>query len=686
MEDGIKVRIRPKAIFDSEGVVSGRIEVKWEGVWGTIYKWGWDDLDAKVGCRQLGNELGYITISGTALDADDTPDGSGKQWWRNVDCAGNEEMLERCYRVNVWSSGHDGDIGITCKFVETGQCETCPSGKFSDTVDPSFCTDCEAGKHSPYTSATSADTCVGNICERCEAGKASAAGATKCTVCPGGLVLADASACQTRKCEIDEFNHNGECEKCNNLMSTTILAGSFISFVVAAWYSTAIATDRKKMMQLKVATTFFQTAELTTLINVSWPAIVFFTLPFQLPITDTKCLAASSGWNQVSTFYAYIYGPIFVFSVPLLSASGTQPSSTERKKAAGLLIVLVSLWYSPLLQTIASMYECFQDPERENKWYLRSDASVSCEPSLEKTIVNIHVLAFSALVGVGFPLFSFLKIRSLRKASKLDFDSSFANLFQFYNTRMPYFETAQFSRKGLLIFVLTLSADNPVVQAVLSLGINGGFLILLIWTRPFVYYPTSHSKRDLFQIAEVSSTVTCLIGNTLALIGSLKMSDQSYIDVLGGVLATTNIAYFILLMFKYRAEVTRSAKKEAAWALQVKRYKKNRNLGGELLKALGEWHTLVMSLEDNNLDERRRLQIVDEMPFAKSRIVADMRIMLMKVEEKHWMNLTHQISETFNEESFKQKCRRCQRALNPVNDDFEKVRVTRSVAASNVHF
>ncbi|GMI14426.1 hypothetical protein TrLO_g2433 [Triparma laevis f. longispina] len=318
------------------------------------------------------------------------------------------------------------------------------------------------------------------------------------------------------------------------------------------------------------------------------------------------------------------------------------------------------------------MYECFQDPERENKWYLRSDASVSCEPSLEKTIVNIHVLAFSALVGVGFPLFSFLKIRSLRKAGKLDFDSSFANLFQFYNTRMPYFETAQFSRKGLLIFVLTLSADNPVVQAVLSLGINGGFLILLIWTRPFVYYPTSHSKRDLFQIAEVSSTVTCLIGNTLALIGSLKMSDQSYIDVLGGVLATTNIAYFILLMFKYRAEVTRSAKKEAAWALQVKRYKKNRNLGGELLKALGEWHTLVMSLEDNNLDERRRLQIVDEMPFAKSRIVADMRIMLMKVEEKHWMNLTHQISETFNEESFKQKCRRCQRALNPVNDDFEK--------------
>ena len=51
---------------------------------------------------------------------------------------------------------------------------------------------------------------------------------------------------------------------------------------------------------------------------------------------------------------------------------------------------------------------------------------------------------------------------------------------------------------------------------------------------------------------------------------------------------------------------------------------------GELRSALGELHLLVMSVEDDRLSEKRRPQIVDEMPFAKSRIVADMRIMLME--------------------------------------------------------
>ena len=101
-----------------------------------------------------------------------------------------------------------------------------------------------------------------------------------------------------------------------------------------------------------------------------------------------------------------------------------------------------------------------------------------------------------------------------------NFDSNFANLFQFYNTRMPYFETVQFLRKGLLISALTWFADNPEMQAMSSFGINGSFLLLLSYTRPFVYYPTSNSRRNLFQIAEVSSTITCMIGNSLALIAT----------------------------------------------------------------------------------------------------------------------------------------------------------------------
>ena len=132
-------------------------------------------------------------------------------------------------------------------------------------------------------------------------------------------------------------------------------------------------------MRLKVVTTFFQIAELTTLIQIAWPAIVFFTLPFQFPISDTKCLASSSGWDQVYTFYAYIYGPIFVLMVPYINAISTPPRSLERKTAAALLSNLLSLWYSPLLQTIASMYNCYADGERQDRLYLVSDPSVSCE-------------------------------------------------------------------------------------------------------------------------------------------------------------------------------------------------------------------------------------------------------------------------------------------------------------------
>ncbi|GMH78314.1 hypothetical protein TrLO_g15212 [Triparma laevis f. longispina] len=314
------------------------------------------------------------------------------------------------------------------------------------------------------------------------------------------------------------------------------------------------------------------------------------------------------------------------------------------------------------------MYKCFPDPERDFKSFVTSDPFVSCEPSLERTIVNIHAGALSLVVGLGFPLLSFLKIRSLRMAGKLVFDSGMVNLFQFYNTRMPYFETVQFARKGLLIFVLTWFVDDPMIQAISSLGINGSFLLLLSCTRPFVYYPTSNSRRNLFQIAELSSTITCIIGNVLALVASFTASDQSFIDLLGGVMATVNILYFILFMYRYSRELEKTLDREAEWTAGVKTGSK---LGAELNDAIVEWNLLVMSLEDNEDTEERR-HFIDEMPFVKSRIVAAMRIELMETEEKRIMNVTHQISETFNTAIFRQKCRSFQRVLDPLNEDFEK--------------
>ncbi|GMI09728.1 hypothetical protein TrLO_g5311 [Triparma laevis f. longispina] len=91
LQDTSRVRIRDDTnnspTFDSEGVVSGRIEVKPSGEtsWGTIIDWDgkWDNFDAQVACHEIANELGYAIfdpLSGgsfSALSFDNTPVGSG---------------------------------------------------------------------------------------------------------------------------------------------------------------------------------------------------------------------------------------------------------------------------------------------------------------------------------------------------------------------------------------------------------------------------------------------------------------------------------------------------------------------------------------------------------------------------------------------------------------------------------
>ena len=153
LQDAASIRIRDSSnispTFTSEGVVSGRIEVKPSGqtVWGTILNDSWGDTDALVACREIGNELGYATISGTALSYSNAPDGSGEVWWYEVACSGSEETLEDCSHHTTSETSHYNDIGITCKFRQANECEVCPAGKLSATIDNSPCTNCTVGKY-----------------------------------------------------------------------------------------------------------------------------------------------------------------------------------------------------------------------------------------------------------------------------------------------------------------------------------------------------------------------------------------------------------------------------------------------------------------------------------------------------------------------------------------------------------
>ena len=231
------------------------------------------------------------------------------------------------------------------------------------------------------------------------------------------------------------------------------------------------------------------------------------------------------------------------------------------------------------------------------------------QPSLSRAIINVHSAVLVALIGVGFPLFSFFKIRALRNAGKLDFDEGFANLYQFYNPRLPYFESFQFLRKGALIFLLTLLRENPAVQALLSLGINGAFLLLLLCTKPFVYFPSSMLGMNLYQMAEVSSCLFCLTGNALGLVGALEIS---YVDVLGHVLALMNIVYVVLFVCAYGMEMQRAMDLAETRSESDGREKLVKaELGKEVKEALGEWNFLMASLTE--VSPERRQDLRDEM-------------------------------------------------------------------------
>ena len=94
---------------------------------------------------------------------------------------------------------------------------------------------------------------------------------------------------------------------------------------------------------------------------------------------------------------------------------------------------------------MASMYDCFDDAERDYKRFLKSDPSVSCEDgSFARISIDVHSILMAVFVGLGFPLFSFWKIQQLKRAGALDANSSFSSLYQVrlfctcYNRIMSY--------------------------------------------------------------------------------------------------------------------------------------------------------------------------------------------------------------------------------------------------------
>ena len=90
----------------------GRVEVNYNGEWGTVCDDGWDDTDAGVVCRQLG-----FGSSGTAIGSAGFGEGSGSIWLDSVMCTGSESTLVSCGHLGVGvtrSCSHSEDAGVRC--------------------------------------------------------------------------------------------------------------------------------------------------------------------------------------------------------------------------------------------------------------------------------------------------------------------------------------------------------------------------------------------------------------------------------------------------------------------------------------------------------------------------------------------------------------------------------------------
>ena len=98
-------------LADGLNNAQGRVEIYYDGEWGTVCDRGWDVNDGTVVCQQLGYQQALTITTG----ASNFGPGSGPVKLQDVSCQGDENNLFMCsFPRNTSTCLHDQDAGVIC--------------------------------------------------------------------------------------------------------------------------------------------------------------------------------------------------------------------------------------------------------------------------------------------------------------------------------------------------------------------------------------------------------------------------------------------------------------------------------------------------------------------------------------------------------------------------------------------
>ena len=98
-------------LADGTTNAEGRVEVQYNGQWGTICDNLWNINASSVVCRMLGFAGASNAWKGSHFGV-----GSGPIWLDEVFCLGTESSISECSHSNwrVHNCRHTEDVGVTC--------------------------------------------------------------------------------------------------------------------------------------------------------------------------------------------------------------------------------------------------------------------------------------------------------------------------------------------------------------------------------------------------------------------------------------------------------------------------------------------------------------------------------------------------------------------------------------------